>query len=455
LSATMNRVWVILSFVSFLAMPVQATLGEHQDSGLLGACTRQVLEALRTGQSVTTALTSAPASQVASPSLDSESWSNVPWIQHLVKVMNPLRAGGSLVELLQSTFLHLALLQQAQESGWNRSGRFTVFFEKLTPSEQIAFLRAVSLRVWVNTFTPIAQIAAPDVREPERLRYRNLLGSFLATNSDEIVHHFLARIRFESEATDKVVRQVIQFPAPLFQHARMRLLFAEEKGFTAAELNTTLETIATLDESEAKNIVIYWAALNRSITNLRIFDAQLERCTLITDDTRQNLARFTLQPVGGAYLATLEASVLKLRIDHLQWRLAMSQITSPSAVVGNYRKHLMDALEASRQGSSSATQVIVGVATYVLRYLGLPTFFNTPVTSAHILTVGEIATSLLPESVRQASESLMKNLNDLEENLTDWVRQSEAITADIGVEEELTHLQARLDAITLRRSSTP
>jgi|GEM_PF-5116055 len=452
----MNRVWVILSFVFLLASPVQATLGEHHDSGLLGACTRQVLEALRTGQSVSTALTNAPASsQAGSPSLDSEAWSNIPWIAHLVKVMNPLRAGGSLVELLQSTFLHLAFLQQAQETGWNRQGRFTTFFEKLTPSEQILFLRAVSLRVWVNTFTPIAQIAAPDVREPERLRYRNLLGSFLATTSDEIVHHFMARIRFEAEATDKVVRQVIQFPAPLFQHARIRLLFTEEKGFTAPDINSTLDTIATLDESETKAIVLYWSALNRGITNLRIFDAQIDRSTLLNDDIRQDMARFVLQPVGGAYLATLEASVLKLRIDHLQWRLAMSQITSPSAVVGNYRKHLMDALEASRQGSSSATQVVMGVATYVLRYLGLPTFFNTPVTSAHILTMGEIATSFLPESVRQASESLMKNLNDLEENLTDWVRQSEAITADIGVEDELARLQIRLDAIAPRRSSTP
>jgi hypothetical protein len=451
----MKRLWAILSFVLLLALPVQAAPADPQDSGLLGACTRQVLEALRTGQSVTTALTNAPASQVASPSPDSESWSNIPWIQHLLKVMNPLRAGGSLVELLQSTFLHLAFIEQAQESGWNRNGRFTTFFEKLSPSEQIAFLRAVSLRVWVNTFTPLAQVAAPDVREPERLRYRNLLGSFLATTSEEIVHHFLARIRFESEATDKVVRQVIQFPPPLFAHARMRLLFSEDKGFAAAELNSALETLATLDETEGKAIVTYWASLNRSITNLRVFDAQLERCSLLTDEVRHGMAHFTLQPVGGAYLANLEASVLKLRIDHLQWRLAMSQITNPSAVVGNYRKHLMDALEASRQGSSSATQVVVGVATYVLRYLGLPTFFNTPVTSAHILTMGEIASSLLPESVRQASESLMKNLNDLEENWTDWVRQSEAITADVGVEEELARLQARLDSIAPRRFSPP
>lgn len=450
----MNRVWAILSFVFLIALPVVAAPpGEVQDNGLLGACTRQVLEALRTGQSVTTALTHAPASQVASPSLESESWSNIPWIQHLVKVMTPLRAGGALVELLQSTFLHLAFVEQAQESGWNRTGRFTTFFEKLTPSEQIAFLRAVSLRVWVNTFTPLAQVAAPDVREPERLRYRNLLGSFLATTSDEIVHHFLARIRFESEATDKVVRQVIQFPAPLFAHARIRLLFAEEKGFTSSQLTSTLETLATLDESETKPIVTYWAALNRGITTLRLFDAQLERCRLLTDEVRNSIPHFALQPVGGAYLANLEASVLKLRIDHLQWRLAMSQITSPSAVVGNYRQHLLEALEASRQGSTSATQVVLGVATYVLRYLGLPTFFNTPVTSAHIQTVGEIATSLLPESVRQASESLMKNLNDLEESLTDWVRQSEAITADAGVEEELIRLQARLDSIAPRRFS--
>jgi hypothetical protein len=423
-------------------------LSSQTESGILSTCGTGILRALQAGTDLNTLLRMAPQS-ADWPSPGSEAGSDTesgqPWVQQLVQLLKPLRAGGALVELLQSSFFHFALMEQAVEVGWAANGheRFSRFFARLSGPRQVQLLRALTVRLWIYTHRPAESFGNLAVAQIELDRYRELLVSFMAVGSDEIIQNFLARILFEADPTDADIHRILTRPEAVYGPDPVRVLFS--KRMTVSEYRSMTAFLLSLETLDPHYPFMYWAHVHTAFLPKGMETAALDSISpdILSAGTRAGLAQFRLRTVDELYLSTLNQSVLKLQIQNLQWRLAMNRITSPHEVVDNLRRHIRETILLSEQGTNAASRLIAALSNFALRYLGLG-WLGYSVDASDIAAYSGNVYEYLPQDLRLITDRLFVALDGLEEQLQDWARQAAALGDSTAIEAELARLQARL-----------
>lgn len=402
-------------------------------------CNGGLLEALKLGTDLTALVRFAPKTANTATPAESD-LSPQPWVQQLVALIEPLRAGGALVELLQSSFFHEGLAEQALEQGWVMSERFYTFFNRIAPAKRVDLLRALTVRLWLYTFRDPQHLRATTSGE-DLLRYRELLMTFMASGTDEVVHQFLARIQFEQHETAAEIHRVMQIDDPYEREPAF--LYSKNCGIQAFEATgrAILSTAPT-----PKVAFAYWMAVNRQGCSEGVKNAALQTWRkeglLGEQDFSAQLA-MRLPDVDASYLSTLETNVLTLRVHALRWRLAMSRITNPAGVVDDLRRHVEETLHASAQGTTTASGLLASLGNFVLNFVGR-SVFGVGLATQDIAFFGDAAASMLPANVREAANSLFATLDTLKLQLDGWVRQASSMGNPEALLVELAQLERRL-----------
>lgn len=425
---------LLFSLVISFSLSAQA-VGER-------TCGSGIIDALKLGTDLSALVRLAPVASTPESETEGPDSPTQAMVKQLNRVVEPLRAGGALAEILQSPFFHETLSVQASEQGWAGHQRFSYFFKALPSPTQVHLLRALTVRLWLYTFREPHQFRG-GVRAEELLRYRSLLESFMATGTDKIVHHFMARLEFETDETDAAIYRVISIPHPYFESEPF-ISFGPDSRFAAYEETGT--ALLKLQPTGKHYPFAYWMALNRACCSTatdRFGVGTFVGSGLLSPENNELQSGFSLPIVDSDYLSKLDYSVLVLRVTNLRWRLAMSRVTNPAQEIGLLRHRINETVRTSAGGSSAQTRVLTGLLHAALTYLGLG-WLNYSIQPETIGEYTGYAQAFLPEQLTETLNTLSETLNGLEAQLTDWVGQMNAIGNSAELEAELNKLQLRL-----------
>src|SRR5690606_21863766 len=100
-------------------------------------------------------------------------------------------------------------------------------------------------------------------------------------------------------------------------------------------------------------------------------------------------------------------------------------------------------LQASAQGTSTASGLLASLGNFVLNYVGR-SWFGIGLGTQDIAFFGDAAASMLPANVREAANSLFATLHTLKTQLDGWVRQASSMGNPNRLLVELAQLERRL-----------